>query len=44
VPWETFWPGIALRWLIGFTGANSVLPLLALYTKNENRAPAYLRE
>ena len=29
---------IALRWLIGFTGANSALPLLALYTINDNSA------
>ena len=43
VPWETFMPGMTLRWLIGFTGANSSLSLLALYTINENSAPAYLR-
>src|ERR1035437_2954206 len=38
LPWETFWSGIVLRWLIGFSGANSVLPLLALYAINENSA------
>ena len=43
LPWETFWSGIVLRWLIGFSGANSVLPQLALYAINENSAPAYLR-
>jgi len=44
VPWETFLPGITLRWLIGFKGANSALPLLALYTINDNSVRPYLRD
>ena len=44
MPWETFLPGITLRWLIGFKGANSALPLLALYMINENRERSYLRD
>jgi hypothetical protein len=40
-PWETFWLGMLFGSLMGFAGANGADPLLALYSKNENKGRGY---